>query len=176
MASCSEHVALTLRSYRRSRLQEAEEERNPFIVAIHMGEKSSRSQGDIVRKKQENVVGFAVAADYGSKQTTYHSTVELDLMVHQDFYQLGIGRTLMDRILGALSPDHHLLECAPFLYNKNLHLWVGGGSRQAKAIMVNVLFFNGKEDSVTWRQQWLSKYGFERTGTLPNFGFKQGKL
>lgn len=141
-----------------------------------MGEKSCRSQGDIIRKKQENVVGFAVAADYGSKQTVYHSSVEVELMVHQDFHHQGIGRSLMDRILGALSPDHDLLECAPFLYNNNLHHWVGGGSRQAKAIMVNVLYFNGKEDGVTWRQQWLSKYGFEHIGTFTNVGFKQGKL
>lgn len=176
MAFYFEYVILTLRSYRRSRLQEAEDERNPFVVAIHMGEKSCRSQGDIIRRKQENVVGFAAAADYGSKQTVYHSSVEIDLMVHQDFHHLGIGRTLMDRILAALSPDHELLDCAPFLYNNNLHLWIGGGSRQAKAIMVNVLYFNGKEDDVTWRQQWLSKYGFERTGTVPNVGFKQGKL
>ena len=141
-----------------------------------MGEKSCRSQADIIRRKQENVVGFVVAADYGSKLTVYHSTVELELMVHQDFLHQGIGRSLMDRILSALSPDHNLLECAPFLYNNNISYWVGGGSRQAKVIMVNVLFFNGKEDTSSWRKQWLSKYGFEHIGTLPNVGFKQGKL
>ena len=164
------------RYYRRSRLQEAEDERNPFVVAIHMGEKSCRSQGDIIRKKQENVVGFAVATDFGSKQTVYHSSVELEIMVHQDFYHQGIGRTLLDRILAALSPDYNLLECAPFLYTNNLCHWVGGGSRQAKAIMVNVLFYNGKEDTVNWGKQWLSKYGFEHIGTLPHVGFKEGKL
>lgn len=141
-----------------------------------MGEKSCRSQADIIRRKQENVVGFAVAADFGSKLTAYHSTVEVEVMVHQDFLHQGIGRALMDRILSALSPDHNLLDCAPFLYTNGLSQWIGGGSRQAKAIMVNVLFINGKEDTFTWRKQWLTNYGFEHIGTLPNVAFKQGKL
>lgn len=162
--------------YWRSRLQEAEDERNPFVVAIHMGEKSCRKQGDIIRRKQENVVGFAVAADFGSKKTLYHSSVELELMVHPDFHRHGIGRTLLDRILAALNPDHHLLECAPFLAFKDICHWVGGGSRQAKAIMVNILYCDGKEDTVTWRKQWLAKYEFQHVGTLPNVGFKEGKL
>lgn len=162
--------------YWRGRLQEAEDERNPFAVAIHMGEKACRNQGDIIRKKQENVVGFAVAADFGSKNTMYHSSVELELMVHPSFYRQGIGRTLLDRILAALSPDHKLLECAPFLSHNHLGYWMSGGSRQAKTIMVNLLYFDGTEDSVTWRKQWLAKYDFQHVGTLPHVGFKGGKL
>lgn len=141
-----------------------------------MGEKACRNQGDIIRKKQENVVGFAVAADFGSKNTMYHSSVELELMVHPSFYRQGIGRTLLDRILAALSPDHKLLECAPFLSHNDLGYWMSGGSRQAKTIMVNLLYFDGTEDSVTWRKQWLAKYDFQHVGTLPHVGFKGGKL
>lgn len=162
--------------YWRSRLQEAEDERNPFVVAIHMGEKSRRHQGDIIRRKQENVVGFAAAADFGSKHTMYHSTVELELMVHSEFYRQGVGRTLLDRILAALSPDHNLLDCAPFLPNNDIAHWIVGGSRQAKVIMVNILYFDGKEDTVAWRKQWLAKYEFQHVGTLPHVGFKKGKL
>lgn len=162
--------------YWRSRLQEAEDEKNPFLVAIHMGEKSCRHQGDIIRKKQENVVGFAVAANFGSKDTLYHSTVELELMVHDKFYRQGIGRTLLDRILAALSPDHNLLECAPFLPHNDISHWIRGGSRQAKAIMVNILYSDGEEDIVTWRKQWLAKYEFQHVGTLPHVAFKKGKL
>lgn len=141
-----------------------------------MGEKSCRNQGDIIRKKQENVVGFAVAANYGGKDTMFRSSVELELMVHQEFYHQGIGRTLLDRILAALSPDHNLLECAPFLpYNDICH-WISGGSRQAKAIMVNILYSDDIEDTVTWRKQWLAKYEFQHVGTMRHIGFKKGKL
>lgn len=162
--------------YWRGRLQEAENERNPFVVAIHMGEISCRHQADIIRKKQENVVGFSVAADFGTKDTMYHSSVELELMVHADFYRQGIGRTLMDRILAALSLDHNLLDCAPFLPRNDISYWMSGGSRQAKAIMVNILYFDGEEDPVTWRKQWLAKYEFQHVGTSPHIGFKTGKL
>lgn len=141
-----------------------------------MGEKSCRSEADIIRKKQENVVGFAVAADFGPKDTVYHSSVELELMVHLKFHRQGIGRTLLDRILAALSPDHNLLECAPFLPYNDISHWIGGGSRQAKTIMINILYPDGKADTVAWRKQWLAKYEFHHIGTLSCIGFKKGKL
>lgn len=167
---------LTMILYRRSRLQEAENERNPFVVAIHMGEKSCHYQQNIVRKKQENIVGFAVAADLGNKHTLYHSSVELELMVHPEFHHQGIGRTLLDRILAALSPDHNLLECAPFLPHNDISHWIRGGSRQAKAIIVNIHYSDGEEHTITWRKQWLAKHEFQHVGTLPQVGFKKGKL
>ena len=145
-------------------------------MAIHNGERSCRYQEDIIRKKQENVVGFAVAADLGNKQTMYHSSVELELMVHPGFYHQGIGRTLLDRILAALSPDHNLLECAPFLPHNDVSHWIGGGSRQAKAIVINIHYSDDGEDTVTWRKQWLARYEFQHVGTLPHVGFKKGKL
>ena len=141
-----------------------------------MGERSCRRHEDIIRKKQENVVGFAVAADLGSKATVYHNTVELELMIHPDFYNQGTGRTLLDRILAALSPDHNLLECAPFLPQNDISHWIRGGSRQAKAVLVNIHYCDGEEDVITWRKQWLAKYDFQHVGTLPHIGFKKGKL
>ena len=175
-ASFVQHLEPVDELYWRNRLQEAENERNPFVVAIHLGEKFYRRQEDIIRKKQENVVGFAVAADFGSKQSLFHSTVELELMVNSKLHRQGIGRSLLDRLLGALSPDHHVLECAPFLPNTDICYWIGGGSRQAKGIMVNILYSKDNEDSVTWRKQWLAKYEFQHVGTLPDVGVKAGKL
>ena len=141
-----------------------------------MGERSCKHQGDIIRKKQENVVGFAVAADLGNKHTMYHSSVELELTVHTKFCRLGIGRTLLDRILAALSPDHNILECAPFLPRNGIEHWIGGGSRQAKAIIVNIHHADEEGDVVTWRKQWLARYDFRHVGSLPHVGFKKGKL
>lgn len=106
----------------------------------------------------------------------YHSSVELELMVHPDFYRQGIGRTLLDRILAALSPDYNILECAPFRPHNDICHWIGGGSRQAKAIMVNILYSDGQEDTVVaWRKQWLAQFEFQHVGTLPHVGFKSGK-
>ena len=175
-ASFVHHLEPVDELYWRSRLQEAQNERNPFVVAIHMGEKFYRRQEDIIRKKQENVVGFTVAADYGGKDTLFHSTVELELMVDPKFHRQGIGRTLLDRVLGALSPDYHVLEGAPFLPHNDICHWIGGGSRQAKAIMVNILYSKDNEDSTIWRKQWLAEYEFQHVGTLPHVGFKAGKL
>lgn len=141
-----------------------------------MGEKLCRRQEDIIRKKQENVVGFAVAADAGSKDTMYLNSVELELMIHPEFYNQGTGRTLLDRILAALSPDHNLLECAPFLPHNDMSHWIRGGSRQAKAVLVNIHYSDDEEDVVAWRKQWLAKHEFQHVGTLTHYGFRKGKL
>ena len=141
-----------------------------------MGDKSCRRQEDIIRRKQENVVGFAVAADLGNKDTMYHSSVELELMVHKDFCRQGVGRTLLDRILAALSPDHNLLECAFFLPHNEIDYWIGGGSRQAKAIIVNVHYSDDEEEMVNWRKEWLARYDFQHVGTLPCVGVRKNKL
>ena len=82
----------------------------------------------------------------------------------------------MDRILAALSPNHNLLECVPFLPHNDISRWISGGSRQAKTIMVNILYSDDMEDAVNWRKQWLAKYDFQHVGTLPHIGFKKGKL
>ena len=141
-----------------------------------MGERSCRHQEDIIRKKQENVIGFAVAADFGGKDTVYHNTVELELMIHPQFYHQGTGQTLLDRILAALSPDYSLVERAPFLCENDIAHWIRGGSRQAKAVLVNIHYSEGEEEVVAWRKQWLAKYEFQHVGTLPQIGFKKDKL
>lgn len=159
----------------RDRLQDSFNEHNPFIVAIHMGEKSCRDYRDIIRRKQENVVGFAVAANMGEPGTVYSNSVELDLMVHQDFRRQGIGKSLLDRILASLVTGHHLLECAPFISNNDISHWVGGGSRQAPFVTMTFYHQTGSETEFTWRKEWWAKLCLRHVGTLRKIGIKLDK-
>ena len=156
----------------RDRLQEAHDEGNPFIVAIHMGQKRENNVQNIRRKKQETVVGFAAATDYGLQQTCYRFTKEMDLWVHKDHVRQGIGRTMLDRMLAALDPGYNLLECVPFLGDYALDRWVGGGHCITKAIVINILHSDAEKADVEWKKKWLSgdRINFQHTGSLPRIG------
>ena len=158
--------------YWRERFQECHEDGNPFLVAIHKGEKAAKGVRDVHRKKSENVVGFAFAADYGLKSTIYRFTVELELWVHQDHLHQGIGMSMLDRILAAVDPGYNVLECAPLLGKYDSTRWSGGGHRMVKSILVNLLYQQTGEKDVEWKKNWLSNKNFEYQDTLSQIGFK----
>ena len=162
----------------RDRLQEAHDEGNPFIVAIHMGQKRENNPKNIRRRKQETVVGFAVATDFGLQKTCWRYTKEMDLWVHNDQLHQGIGRTMLDRMLSAMDPGYHLLECAPFLGDYQLDRWIGGGHCITRTVLVNIIHSDEDKADVEWKKKWLSsdRNNFRHTGTLAKFGqTKDGK-
>ncbi|MCJ1454210.1 hypothetical protein MMC28_004561 [Mycoblastus sanguinarius] len=161
--------------YWRDRWQEADDDKNPFIVAINMGQKPMHGCRNIQRNKEETIVGFAVTSDYGVKQSVFLYTVELEMFVRVGNFREGIGRTMLDRMLAALDPGYTILECAPFLCDYQPFRWVGGDFRVAKSILVNVIHREGCENNLSWQKKWLNKNDFKHVGTLPKIGFKFGK-
>ena len=163
--------------YWNGRFQEAVDECTPFVVAIHMGEKKFTNLRDVHRKKHENIVGFAVAANYGGPKTAYRHSVELDMFVHHAHLRQGIGNTLLDRMLSALAPQYSLLERTLFLGEYIVDYWIGGGHKICKTVIVNILHDAEDTRSVEWKKKWLSQEhnGFECVGTLPKIGIKRGK-
>ncbi|KAL2038609.1 hypothetical protein N7G274_008657 [Stereocaulon virgatum] len=161
----------------RDRLQEVHDEGNPFIVAIHLGQKRGKAAQNIRRKKQETVVGFAAATDYGLQRTCYRFTKEMDLWVHKDHVRQGIGRTILDRMLAALDPGYNLLECVPFLGNYALDRWVGGGHCITKAIVINILHSDAEKSDVEWKKKWLSgdRINFQHAGSLSRIGHNKDR-
>ena len=161
----------------RDRLQEAQDEGNPFIVAIHMGQKRENNVQNIRRKKQETVVGFAAATDFGLQRTCYRFTKEMDLWVHKDHLRQGIGRTMLDRMLSAMDPGYNILECAPLLGDYQLDHWVGGGHCITKVILINILHSDGETADVEWKKKWLSsdRNNFQYAGSLTKIGRNKNK-
>lgn len=164
-------------AYWNSRFQESANEYKPFVVAIHMGQKRYTNLKDIRRRKNEDVVGFSVAAEYGAQGTVYRHTVELDLFVHPLHLRQGIAGTLLDRMLSALDPGYNLIERAPFLGDYKMHDWVGGGHCICKTILINILHEANDTAGLEWKMKWLSnqRMNFVLAGTLPQIGFKKEK-
>ena len=161
--------------YWRERFQECHEDGNPFLVAIHRGQKASRDVQDVHRKKSETVVGFAFAADYGLKTTVYRYTLELELWVHHTHSHQGIGMTMLDRLLAAVDPGYNMLECAPLLGKYDQTRWSGGGHRIVKTVLVNLLYQETGVKELEWKKTWLSDKNFEYQNTLSQIGFKFDK-
>ena len=149
----------------------------PFVVAVHMGQKRCNELKDVRRRKGETIVGFSVATSYGSMDSVYRYSVELELYVHREHLRQGVGRTMLDRMLAALCQDYSLIECAPFLLGKGhrLQAWMGGGISIVHTVAVNLLHWAGEDkENLEWKMEWLSggRNIFEHVGTIPRIGYK----
>ena len=174
-SACANELVENDELYWRSRLQETFDENDPFLVAIHKGQKSAKDVPDARRKKSETVVGFGFASDYGLPRTAYRFTVELELWVHHAYIHQGIGKSMLDRMLAALDPGYNLLGCAPLLGKYDATRWSSGGQRTIKTILVNLLHNKAGEKDLEWMKKWLTEKNFEYQGTLSEIGFKFGK-
>ena len=155
----------------------SQDDGTPFLVAVHTGQKRWNELKDVRRRKGENIIGFSVATCYGSKDSVYRYSVELELYVHRKHLRQGVGRTMLDRMLAALCQDYSLIECAPLLLSKGHHLqsWIGGGVPIVQTVAVNLLHWAGEDkENVEWKMKWLSggRNNFEHVGTIPKIGYK----
>ncbi len=155
----------------------SQDDGTPFLVAVHMGQKRIHELKDVRRRKGETIVGFSVATNYGSKDSVYRYSVELELYVRREHLRQGVGRTMLDRMLAALCQDYSLIECAPLLLLKghHRHAWCGGGVPIVHTVAVNLLHWAGEDkENVEWKMKWLSggRNNFEHVGTIPRIGFK----
>ena len=149
----------------------------PFLVAIHTGKKRWNWVKDVRRTNRETIIGFSVATSYGSSSTVYRYSVELELYVHREHLRQGVGRTILDRMLGATCQDYKIIDCAPLLLTKGHRLveWIGGGVSDVHTVAVNLIHWAGEDhDNVEWKMKWLSgdRNLFEHVGTLPKIGYK----
>ena len=182
----------------RSRWQTAKDEKLPFLVAVLINGQAldqkadelhaawygrpSRPQNRGVRNKaraqatkEEIIVGFVLAEDFGSKVSAFQHTAELQVFVHDRHLRLGVGKTLIDRILPALDANHISRQGTKFLAENELDYEVGG-LRQIRRIIMNLAFFEKERPAIEWIGTWIAKnWDFEHCGTLPGVGFKDGK-
>ena len=158
----------------------SQDDRTPFLVAVHTGQQRYKELKDVRRRKGETIIGFSVATSYGSRDSVYRYSVELELYVHREHLRQGVGRTMLDRMLAALCQDYSFMDCAPLLLSKghHLHAWIGGGVPIVHTLAVNLLHWAGEDhDNVEWKMKWLSggRNQFEHVGTLPRIGYKFAK-
>ena len=149
----------------------------PFLVAIIKGDHSSRSFREARRLKQEHIVGFARATDYGASGTVFRYTVELEVFVKDGHMRKGIGTCLFDRMMNALSSRYNAKNGVPLICTpkEGESSWRAGQWRDVKTILINLLG-QDNDEAVAWKKKWLEKEDFHQCGFVPNIGHKLDKL
>ena len=172
----------------RRRFRMSEEERLPFMVAVLKHSKggndrsTANGRGRNVRRENrrrgpiiENIVGYAVAEDFAGRYTAFGPTVEMMIFVHPDHQRLGVGNTLLDRMMPALDPVYLSKNGTEFIYD-GLQCYELGGAREIHKIIVNIGYYPKDPHTMQWQKDWLIKdWQFEHVATLPGVGMKNNR-
>jgi GNAT superfamily N-acetyltransferase len=161
----------------------------PYLVAVHRGGNRSGQPQQYV---SENIVGFAdidgkisnvsiassqltEAIDYCDEGSMYRFTFELEMYVHKDYLNQGIGQCLLDRILDMVDPGYTLRGGYEWI-NRSQYL-KNGCSRLVKSVNFAFPHESGKagDAEVFWLSRWFKSFGFRKAGHLKALAFKYGK-
>lgn len=124
---------------------------------------------------RETVVGFSYAEDYAGKNTMYQNTVELQLFVSPDHLRVGIGKTLMDRIIPALDSSYQSKKGTDFINPDHQRRYDIGGNRSVRMVLVHIAHHGVEDEHFKWQKKWLEmEWDFDHVSTLPCFGEKFG--
>ena len=165
----------------RIRLEDNEQEKHAFLVAVL---KSSKAKQKFVRPRnrreavsfEETIVGFAYAEDWNDQHHAYCNTAELQVYVHPQHYHMGIGKTLVDRMIGSLDSSYISRQGTDFLCGDTRCWYEFGGRRDTRKIIMNVPYHPKEANDFLWLKEWLSReWGFEEEGNLRGVGVKHRK-
>ena len=170
--TASERQDLTVPQWR-GRWQGAIDDSYAFIVAVQM---SGKGPGLNRRQANEVVVGFAYAEDYGDNNNAYRFTCEIQFWVHHAYPRVGVGKTLVDRMLFALDPDYPPRSGTTFVGGEDEIKYMWGGRRIIKKILINIPYPAEDDYNLKWQAKWLVGFDFFHVCTLPGIGYKFGKL
>lgn len=157
----------------RARWTEATQSNYAFLVAVQL---SGKGGGNNRRSKQETICGFAYADDFGDADNTYRYSCELQCYVGNWTLRMGVGRSLMDRILAALDPVYPVRGGARFEGGADPIRYDGGGVRVISKVVISLLYPAKEEAHLKWQKEWLAKFKFEHVSTLPGIGRKFDKV
>ena len=167
----SERTPLTVAQWR-ARWQGSMDEHYAFIVAVQM---SAKGPSHNRRQANELVIGFAYAEDYGDSDGVYRYTCEVQFWVHHDYPRVGVGKTLVDRMIFSLDPVYCTRGGTPFVGGEDELHYMWGGRKIVARILILIPYPADCETNVKWQVEWLVGFGFSRVCTLPDIGHKFGK-
>ncbi|KAL8908289.1 MAG: hypothetical protein Q9207_000911 [Kuettlingeria erythrocarpa] len=162
-AVTQERVELNDREIR-SRFDDCAGEQYPFIVAI--------SRHGRTAEKDEIVVGFAFAEDFGGEGTMWRHTCEAQFYVHARYVRKGIGKNLLDTLFRGMTPYYHYHNGCRFIYtDEEFPRHDGGGARIVGKVLIPFPYFAEEEEQHAWVGHWLAReFNFEHQGTLKGIG------
>lgn len=168
-------IARRTRLHMELRHEEIVRNKLPFLVACQPGEviksrRKKKDDDDVIFP--EIVLGFAFAEDYHDMLGMYRFTVEAEVWVHKDYYMKGIGKCLMDKLMGMLDAEY--IERGGYDIEGE-ELEGMGPSRMIQNIIINLPYDADTPARLEWLGNWLTKWiGFKQSGDLKGLGLKNG--
>ena len=153
------------------RLDDIHNLRLPWLVAVFRPKRTNKSSPR--HQHAEKIVGYALAEDHSDIRDAYRYTVETQIFVHHDHLRLGVGRTLMDRIVCVLDPHYVSRGGYRFVDKDDPHRHET--RRVLSKILCLVPYCSDDRSEVEWKKQWLTSWEFAEVGDLGQIGYKLGK-
>ena len=143
----------------------------PFLVAVLKHGKKTK------REKNEHIVGFGRAIACGDDTNAFRFSVELEVFVRDQSFQMGVGKTLFDRLMAAVAgPPYFTKNCAPMIGAEQPGLYDDGTFRRCHTIMVSIFHDGADDPSLKWKEAFLMANDFEKGGCIAKYAFKFGRL
>lgn len=144
----------------------------PVLVAVEKAQRTKANRG--LPYVQEKIVGYAIADDYHDIDEMMRYTATAEVYVHHDYFQKGVGRCLLDRLMHLLDPVYHSRGGYEFLGDGGPET-LAGGRRVIENVIAYVNHETANPERIKWIERWLKQWDFAKVGDLPGIGIKQGK-
>ncbi|PKY09074.1 hypothetical protein P168DRAFT_287145 [Aspergillus campestris IBT 28561] len=151
----------------RQRIDDCHQQSLPFLVAVE------RRTGAIRDDNPEKIMGYALACDFVGRRTAARYSAELELFVRPEAKRKGIGRCLMDKLLGMCDPTYNPKGGYNFEVPAE---YTNNGERQLARLTFALSFPADDSSTYTWVKGWLHRvFEFEEQGLLRGNRVKFGK-
>jgi len=157
-----------------NRMQDVDDCKLPFLVAVTKNNRNNRNNRRYTNYR-EIIVGFGFADLFAGQFDAFKYAVEMQVFVHHQHKRVGIGKTLVDRLLTALDPQHMSRSGTEFFAENTLD-YEQGGRRIVGRILATIPYDPNDDKDFQWQKKWLAEWDFDLVATLPKIGYKKDKL
>lgn len=154
-----------------NRMRDVDDCKLPFLVAVIKNNRTNRRHANY----REIIVGFGFADLFAGQFDAFKYAVEMQVFVHHQHKRVGIGQTLVDRLLAALDPLHMSRNGTEFFAENTLD-YEQGGRRTVGRVLATIPYDPTDDGDFQWQKKWLAEWDFECVATLPKIGYKMNKL
>lgn len=157
-----------------NRMQDVDDCKLPFLVAVTKNNRNNSRYNRRYANFREVIVGFAFADLFAGQFDAFKYAVEMQVFVHHQHKRVGIGKTLVDRLLAALDPFHMSRNGTEFFAENPLD-YEQGGRRIVGRILATIPYDPTNDRDFQWQKNWLAEWDFDLVATLPKIGYKKDK-
>ncbi|KAI9665282.1 MAG: hypothetical protein M1829_005756 [Trizodia sp. TS-e1964] len=149
----------------RIQLLDIREQRLPYLVACLC----------LPHSNKQVIIGYGYAEDFIDATTCSRFTVEMAVFVHEKYKRKGVGRSLVDKLLGLLDPEYVERGCCPYVSFSRFDM--PGGERIVSKVVIPIFWDTTDDTEIKWIKKWLCSgwWRFEEVGNLKGVALKFNK-